>query len=343
MSDELKPKQGETSAEFKARIEAKVAEKNQIKDSGLPLTGQLAAEINAQATNPTTNGSQPSGQVKPQPETPAATRVESPNATQGNDVVLKDWAKKKGINWNTSDDVLAELRKKDQEFHRQQAEKRASGGANGQPVYPQPPAAPAYPVGVPQPPAPPPFVPGSLPTAVIQNLARQYNMSPEDVERLMNFNRDFFAVSIQGYEAKVQERFESMRKENEKNTVFRELSSDPLFRRLDVAQEFHNVLDQMQSADPHSFEQDPAQYRRAYDKALQNIGRRSLEGNQLVEGVSPTPRPAYPPNTPPRPLGTGSGGGYAENEGSIGEEFFKLTTPEAKRAYLEKMGLVSQY
>jgi hypothetical protein len=148
---------------------------------------------------------------------------------------------------------------------------------------------------------------------------------------------------MQNERVKQQRELDGMRRENEKNSVFRELSSDPVFRQPEVAIEFHNVLDRMQNSDPSAFEQNPSAYKRAFETALQNIARRNLEGKSLQEGVPPLARMVVPPSMPPRPLGTGSGGGALENEQGIDPSQFAKLTLDEKRRVLEKAGLRPAY
>lgn len=331
---EQNPNERLTSAEIKKQIqEASKAEKakTEVKESGMPITGMLANEINASAssTPPVTL------QAASKPE-PVKAAEESTN------VDYKDWAKKKGIDWTTDDSVLSALHKSDQEFHKRQAERKAKEAVNtpNTSAYNPPPAQVPFP---PQNGYQNAYAPQNDQT-VVNNLARQYNMAPEDIPKLAAWSKDFFEVAIKSERDRMNAEFESMRIENQKNSVFRELSQDPVFRNPEVGVEYHRVLEEMQAIDPQSFEKDPTAYRRAYDKTLQNIGRRNLEGKPLQEGVPPKARTIQPPSTPPRQLGIGSGGGALENESGFDREaYFNLKSPEEKKAMLAQMGLVSGY
>lgn len=327
---EQKTEERQTAADIKKQIdEAKKAEKHKddVKASALPLTGQLANEVNATESTPAQSAN------KPQLEPPAAKGVEVAKASQ--DAELQEWAKKKGISWTTESDVLAALRKSDQLFHEKQAREKRESATNGTPPAYQPPVyvPPTY-----QPPAPV----QQMDRVIVANLARQYNMLPEDFERLMALNKDFYEASMARERANFQRELEAIKKDNEKNTVFRELSADPIFRRSDVGEEYHKVLEEMQASDPHSFD-NPSAYKVAYDRALINMQRRNLEGRPLQEGVSPTPLPVSLPNTPPRPLGNGSGGGAQENENGIDPAAFAKLSLEEKRAMLSRVGLRPAY
>lgn len=315
-----------TSAEIKKQIEAA---KTEIKDSGMPLNGMLANEINASASTPE---NKPIAESKPEP-------IQAAEQKPTGSVDLKEWAKKKGIDWTTEDSVLSALRKSDEAFHKRQQEKKSRESQPPAPNYA--PQQPAYqqPYGYQQAYVPQP--PNSR--QIVENVARQYNMLPEDVERLAAFNRDFFETAMASERQRQAKEMEAIRVENQKNSVFRELSSDPAFRNPEVAVEFHNVLDVMQEQEPESFERDPSAYKRAYDKAMANIGRRYLEGRPLQEGVPPTATPVNLPTKPPRQLGTGSGGGSLENENGIDPKEFAKLPLEEKAKFLAKMGLKPAY
>ncbi len=329
MSNEQKQETRLTSADIKKQIQAKTED---LKNSGLPITGQVANEINA---NPSTPEKSVKAEVKPDPQVEAAKKVEDLKPSDQHSVDLKEWAKKRGIDWTTEETVLSALRKSDQEFHRRQEERKAKEPAN-QPGY----VPPAY-----TPPTqtyqniPPAYAPQPAPAnnrAMFENLARIYNMPVEDVERLMAFNRDFFQAASEQERIKTRAELEEIKRENLKNSVFRELSSDPAFRKPEVAVEYHRVLEEMQNSDPQYFEQDPNAYLRAYDKTLINIARRNLEGQPLQEGIPPI---AKPPVTPPRPLGQGSGGGSQENENQFNMATFAKASVDEKARILEGMGL----
>lgn len=329
MSEEQKTETRMTAADIKKQIQAKTEE---LKNSGLPITGQVANEINA---NQSTPASTTKVEVKPEPQIEAVKRLEEPKPVGENQVDLKEWAKKKGIDWTTEDSVLAALRKSDEAFHKRQQERKMKEPAN-QPGYIPPPYTnqqpPAY--------APnPPYYPSQAPVnnrTQLSNLARIYNMPEEDVERLIAFNRDFFQAVSEVERQKISKEMDEIKRENQKNSVFRELSSDPAFRRPEVAVEFSKVLEEMQNNDPHSFEVDPNAYLRAYDKTLINIARRNLEGQPLQEGIPPIARP---PLTPPRPLGQASGGGALESESGIDIKAFSKASVEEKARILEGMGI----
>lgn len=311
------PEQRKTSAELKAEIEAKTKDmKEAVKNGTVPMLPGVVAEINASNSTPAA----PQTASKPQELTPPAEPV-----TGESSVDYKEWAKKKGIDWTTDTSVLAALHKSDQEFHKKRATQKAPEPQI--PAYVPP--APTY--------APPAYI-QTPQNSIEESIARQYNMTVEDVRRLAQFNKDFFEIAMRQEREKQSRELESFKIENQKNSVFRELSSDPVFRNPEVAVEYHNVVEQMQTSDPESFEKDPSQYKRAYDKALSNIGRRNLEGKSVGGNV-----PVSLPNTPPKPLGQGSGGGYQENENALDMAAWVKLDPADKKKWFQDRGLVSNY
>lgn len=320
-----------TSAELKKEIEQATTAARESKtkaeliQSGLPITA-IADRINGNSTTDvpkTESKSEPAATTQP-----ATEKATAPKES----VELQEWKKKKGINWDTPDSVAIELRKLDQDFHRKRAEELKNGsverppqGWTQTPSYQPPPPMNPYPSYV-QP------VPNQR--QVVEQLARQYNMVPEDVERMAMFNRDMFNSLMETERQRHMKEIEDMKRENIKNSEFRELSADPVFRRPEVAKEFHEVIENIQSSDPASFSQDPYVYRKAFDRALTNIARRNLEGTVYQESAFQLP------NTPPRPLGTGAGGGRETNENGITQAEFDRLSVEDKRQVLSKMGLV---
>jgi len=314
--------QKQTAAEIKEQIKKAQEE---LKNSSLPITGMLAGEVNANSTTD-------QAEVKPEPNK-AAKGLEEPKT--GEDPALKEWAKKKGIDWTTEESVLSALRKSDQAFHEKRQKEKQQEPAN-QPGYAQPAYVPRQPAYQP-PPAPAPYYapPVNDNRTMIENIARSYNVTAEDAEKLLPMMKDFYEAATVKDRQFFEQKFAVVERENRKNSVFRELASDPAFRNPEVAVEYHKTLEEMQSHDPRAFEEDPNQYMRAYDKTLANIARRNLTGRTLQEGVPPI---ATPPTNPPRRLNGASGGGSTENDSMTPQQFAKLPLHE-KTAYLESIGL----
>ena len=237
-----------------------------------------------------------------------------------NGVDLQEWAKKKGINWTTDEDVIAALRKSDEEFHKKRQEKLREQGAQYANPVPQYTPPPNY--SVPQNYA-------NDPKRITETLARQYNIPVEDIERLSMFNRDMFNAMMQQERMRYQSEMESIRRDTAKNAIFQELSSDPLLKRPEINYEFHKVLEEMQETDPNSFNEDPSKYKYAYEKALANYTRRNLQGNNGSDFV--------PPTTPPPTKQQGSNESQPENELPGVKEYAKLSLDDKKRI-LNKIG-----
>lgn len=330
MSEELKTEPRQSSADIKKQIaEATKADKHMtdLKESSMPLTGTMAHEINASASTTT-----PAPQVGSKPELPsgAAQGVEPAKSPGGGDSL--EWARKKGITWIDDSSIADALRKADQAFHEHRNKEKEKLRGAPLPAY-QPPVQYA---------PPPPYIPPNQPNQnVLNQIAQTYGIPVEDTARIMPLINDFFAVAGQQQRADLKREIDSIRLEGEKNSVFRELSADPVFKNPIVGEEFHRVMEEMQTSDPQSFEH-PSAYKRAFHQAVFNIGRRNLEGRPLTEGVPLKSGPALP-NMPPRALGNGSGGGASENEAAIDPQTFAKSSLEDKRKILEGMGLRPNY
>lgn len=327
-----------TAAELKKQIEdAQKSEKQRkiqtdLKESGLPLVSGVANEINASSTPAESLKAESKSEPAQTPAQPATEKATVPNRES---VELQEWKKKKGIAWDTPDSVALELRKLDQEFHRKKVEEKRR-------VDERPPVAPSW--------TPPPVYPNTYPSygyqapaypappmnrQVVENLARQYNVPPDDFERIVQIQRDLTAAMLDQERKRYTEEMESVKRENIKNSEFRELAADPVFRKPEVAMEFHRVLESMQESDPDSFSQDPRAYRKVYDQALINLARRNLEGS-----FESTTQDFQLPKNPPKPLGQGSGGGRETNENGITQAEYNGLSVEEKRKLLDRMGLV---
>jgi hypothetical protein len=321
------PQGHETSESMKMRIEQKQAELAQAKVAkrGQPLQEGKTPKVEDVKEPVKTEIAEPekaqSEGVKTEPES----------------VDLKDWAKKKwpqlkDVKFDSETSVLEALRKSEIEFHRKRQEKLKEQAQNAPPVAPVAPQPYQPPYYQPQAYQPPP-VPQNQ--QMLENIGRQYNMAPEDVERLLKFNRDQFEIMQRNYDQQIQQKFKAIQQETQKNTVFQELSSDPAFRNPEVLNEWHRTVEEMQDRDPQSFE-DPSSYRRAYDETLKNIGRRYLQG--VNKGASKSDI-FSPPSNPPRPTGL-SGEGALENENELSMAQFEKLDPDEQRKVLVRMGRV---
>ena len=328
---EVKTEKRTTSAEIKKQIEAaqkaenNAQKKTELVQSGLPIS-VVADRINAISRTdqaPSASKSEPAQQ-------PAEPATEKETAQS---VELKEWKKKKGINWDTPDSVALELRRLDQEFHRKKAEekKREAVERPAVPAWTPPPAYTPPPQNASYPAYTPP------PRQLVENLARQYNMTPEDFERITAVQRDFTGAMLQAERQRHEKELEDMRRENIKNSEFRELSADPVFRNEEVMIEFHNALERAQMENPDSFSQDPYAYRKVYDQALQNIVRRRIlersDGSEIQGNGFQLPK------NPPKPTGS-AGTGRMTNENSLSMAEFDRLSVDDKRKYMDRMGLV---
>lgn len=338
------PTQVLTSADIKKQIDAATKEAkhgNDLKESSIPLTGMIAAEINA--TEKSITEEAPTTASKPQPAVTAAEKV---TGQSNGSVDSKEWAKKKWSidgDFQSADEILEALRKRDQQYHKDRPEQKAKEGVPPAGFQQQSYAPPAYQPPVYQPQygyqQPQAYQPIPNPRAILEDLARQNNMLPEDFERVAKVSRAVYDAAAEQDRRSWQGELDRVKLDNQKNNVFRELASDPVFQRQDVRAEYAQVLEQMQNSDPQSFERDPEAYKRAFDRSLQNIARKQFEGRSLTEGVPPVALPT----TPPRPLGQGSGGGAMANESGFDRNAWDKKSLKEKAADLDRLGLRTTY
>lgn len=178
----MSEEQTQTAADIKKQIQQAQEE---LKNSALPVTGMLANEVNA-------NTITAEAEVKPEQPRVAAKRLEEPKPSESKDQLdVKEWAKKKGIDWTTDESILKALHKSDQAFHEKRQKERQMEPAN-QPGY----IPPAY--------TPPPAQYQPAPNyaqapqnnrAMIENIARTYNMTADDAEKLLPMMKDFYEAA----------------------------------------------------------------------------------------------------------------------------------------------------
>jgi len=328
MSENITPQSSDTAADLKMKIEKMQAQRSDAKGStGKPLVYEKVPNSSGPSQEVKANKTKVEGAVPqaiPSPEK-RDTKTESPKQS----VDLQNWAKSKGIDWTSDTSVLEALRKSDMEFHRKRQVEKSKDVSNM--------SAPAYQQSF-QPPAQVPNPPISLPRQAIGQIARSYNLAPEDAERLIAFNNDFMEAKLNQERARLQKEFDELKKSNAKNDIFRELSSDPAFKNPQVIHEYYRTIEELQERDPRAFDEDPSVYKRAYDQVLINYARRNLQGETL--SFERNENSFLPPSTPPRSIGKG-GTGEMHRESELSSEDFSRLSVEEQKTILSRMGLIS--
>lgn len=323
---DLGPKKGETSAQFKARIE-------ETKREMARADAQAKPPEPPPAPAPTPAPQQPE-QVPPTPATnpnpePPATK----SAVTGNKEI-DEWLGKKGF--KTNEDVAISLRELEREFHQNKRNERPPE---------VPPVAPAAPP-VPQPPAwnvAPPPAPAPQPAATLEQMAARYGMTVEDFERVVAVVNDMTEGKVQRHirdavtplARNVQDVSHQVSRQQEIVT----LMSDPIFKNPQVQFHMHRVLEE----NPRIFDSYPQPYRYAFNQAMLRIARTNLEG----QGPRGTPEPslvATPTGRPPTVAGGNGGGGGGAPSGispeQVSPEVFARMSLEQKRDHLRAVGAI---
>lgn len=351
---DIGPRKGETSEQYKERIEETKREFAREEAAAAPAAPAAPPLMPSPATPPVQEQVLPPAPVAAAPVPPAAPSVPKPFMATGKPEV-DEWLGKKGF--KSLEEMVQSQREMEREFHQKRAQERQTPPA---PQVP-PPAAPApgyppyYPAVPPQapayayPPAPYPVYPGYAPVPPqpnVEELARRYGINPEDFEKVA-------AVANDLAESKIDQRLRAVLPPlmNQVQSVNREvgrqrelvnLMSDPSFKNPQVQYEMHRVLEE----NPAIFENQSLPYRYAFDQALMRIARANLGGSNAVPAAPTPPAPAPPTGRPPVTAGGNGGGGGGAPSGpapdSINAETFARLPLDQKREHLRLLGALGR-
>lgn len=231
----------------------------------------------------------------------------------------EEWMKKKGF--KSVDDMARSLRNLERELHRRGKVAQAPA------VYP-PQQAPAF-----QPTAPE-YRP-TVPTTSIQQLAEQYQMTPEDIQKIAQLSNDIADFKLKQQLTPLMEQFTGLKRDYEKEASFKRLERDPLYQNREVQKEMHQLAEE----DP-SILGLPDYPERLFNIALSKIGRRFAEGSIQGESPSKDARLGLPGSPPP--TGRGSTGGPKgiplKPPSSVNQKDFKRLSVAEMEKELRKMG-----
>jgi hypothetical protein len=349
----LTPKPGESSADFKLRIEQAQKEMSASRNAAPPAApapepaapppASVPAPQPEAKTTPPPAASVPPAQPPATPAQPVARATPTPPASKPEDKVDPlEWARNKGL--KTPEDIARSLRSLETEFHRRNQMPPAQPAPNAPSSYPEQPrpSAPYVPPMPPpyQPPAaggyPPPYQPAPryvpqpapLPKRDIQWIADTYQIPVEDAERLAPMVMDMVAVA----QRQSDQRFSRLERDNARNSEMFRLMQDPSFQHPEVQFELHRILEE----DPRIFDVEPAPYTVAFNRALVNIARK-----YVMPGTKSDSAPEAPPisQRPPTTLG-GDGGasGKAPAEAPLNPAAFNQLPLDKKREVLTAIG-----
>lgn len=265
---------------------------------------QILAEINKQKQGPSEPNEEPKPEVEPQEESkpdvpdkqedkssepaPTSDAEEVAVPQVGSDKAAEEWMKKKGF--KSTAEMARSLRNLERELSR-----RARGTSDRGTQIPRPaPQAPAY---------VPPSQSYRPPSSMIDELAKQYNMDPEDLQRVAPLAADIARNAINQQVQPLMSEIDRLNKQVSRKAEIDSLESDPAYQNPEVQVEMYQILD----ADPSIFQNEPAPYKYAFEIALGNIGRRNLVGKS--QGVSNGDKPVASSGNslPPKPPGTARG------------------------------------
>lgn len=327
-TENLGPQKGETAEKFKERINETEREmKRAAKAAATATPAPVAVTPSAQVPVPATQGDVPPA------GNPAKAVLVTGNAE------LDEWLEKKGP--MTLENLASSYRESEREMYRKMEEARKT---QGQPVTPAPPVPPAtFPPYVYQTPPPPAYMPPPVqPPQNVEQLAKQYGLSPEDFEKVAPLANDM-ARSVVEQELRrvlppMYQQINGVNREMGRQKELVELMSDPAFKNPQVQFEIDRILKE----EPNTFAAQAQPVRYAFEKALTRIARSNLGGSTgqststVVPGVVPSTQ--RPPSTAG---GNGNGGGGAP-QGTPQEmtpELFARMSMDEKKAHLIAIGV----
>jgi len=181
------------------------------------------------------------------------------------DKATEEWMTKKGF--KSTAEMARSLRNLERELSR-----RPKGPSEPKGTFIPRPAQPA-PAYVPPTPTVRP------PTSMIDDLAKQYNMDPEDLQRVAPLAADIASNAIRQQVQPLVGEITRLNKQVARKAEIDGLESDPAYQNPGVQVEMYKILE----ADPSIFQTEPAPYKYAFKEALSVLGRRNLEGKSSSE------------------------------------------------------------
>ena len=263
----------------------------------------------------------PAPEPQPEPEADVTPRPEPEPVNDGKQEKDKDpleWAKAKGF--KSPEDMARALLQKEQEFHQSR-----QNGRQGEPPPIQPLPSwnqrPEQGGGYPPPPAP-----NYQPSRNIEELAKKYDLDPEDFNKVARLNADLVRAALAQERERYDRRLFEIERDSKRNREAFRLMQDPAYTDPQVQKEMHSILD----ADNTHFQREGWQTA-VFNQALGNLARR-----QLQQGTNPgsnAPKGSKPPVT----AGGGNGSAFTGPR-AITEREFATWTEEQQKAYLESGG-----
>lgn len=339
---DLKVRAGETSTQYKARIDETRREMQRE-----AATSAAGAKTLAPVAN------QPPA-VKPEQVSPVAPSNASgdtaPSAPGQKPVTtgkpeVNDWIKAKGFvrkdGTHDTEAMATSLRELERELTRKNQEERMKAPAQPAAGYPPIPMAPP-PIAPPAPWQPLP----APPRATVEALAKEYDMDPADFDRVARISSTMVDNAVRRINRDVvgplNNQVVTLTRDLTRQNELLSLMADPTFKNPNVQFYMHKIMND----NPSIIERDATPWTTAYNLALSRIAREHLGG--------PSPEPTdprvpdgagTPPANPPVTAGNNGGGGGAPRGSAANQvdpvHFASLPLDE-KRAYLKSIGALPQ-
>lgn len=304
---------GKSSDEILAEIEAAQAKQLEPKSSDDKSDGSELSE-----TQPVSQRQQEPTD-KPIEQEEDLSPSEPQAAPQGKDKAdeVDEWMRKKGF--KSSRDMAKSLRHLERKLHEKA---KAMPRHEDQPNY-------GYQPGYRQAPV----------TPTVEELARRYNLPPEDFERVMPLINDAADFKIRSGVQPLLNELNALKKEMARGREMDNLKEDPAFHNREVLKEMYQIIEE----EPSILEREPEPYNYAFNKALSNMGRRIIEGRAPTNDDIDETRTGIP--TTPPPLGRGAASGskgtpMRSRPNKMTQERFNSLSSADMEKYLASRGLV---
>jgi hypothetical protein len=260
----------------------------------------------------------PAPEAQTEPQAPVA-----PSPAQKTEDNPLEWARKKGF--KSDEDMARALLQKEREYHeaRQKKEQEQQNTPPPPPAWTPQPQAPAYgypPAGYGYPPPPPP--------PDLRRLAQQFDMDPDDFEKIARVNAALTQAALRQERARWESDMSGIRRQTERSTELMQLMQDPRFRHETVQREIHAVLD----ADPTIYQRERNPHAYAFKEALANLGSKQLQQGTTNGNTPPT-------NMPPVTAGGGNGSAYS-GPVRISEKEFSRWPLKDQEAFINSNGRI---
>lgn len=301
----------------------------ELEKKALAEAGEKQSKAEPEETEPEPETVQDSPQAdaadtKEPPVTPSQNSEPVDDRQQGDDKDPMERARRKGL--DTPEALARSLAALEDEFHRrnQAGHPGYRDVQNGNPA-PQPNTPPNW---TPKPTAMPPGYgyPQTQPAPDIRKLAQQFDMDPEDFDRIARLNGALTRAAIAQERERWETEMSDIKRQAARSSEFNRLMQDPDFSDPRVQKEMREVL-----KDGSLFQRGEGAYITAFHMALTNLARKTLQQESTTRGNA---------NTEGKPPVTAGGGNGSANTGPhrITEKEFLGWTEEQQKAFLASNG-----